>query len=157
MVNTDGDPVERDTARRPLKPVYRRAASTRPVSRPASVWVLTVLMLLIALTNLLAGLGAFLDAVDHGDEDAVPLSLGRTAVAAALLVCTIGVFAGARWGRVGAATLCALNFIATVGIAMTGTTSGFAVFLALGVNLVLGIWVLGPQVDAWTGGATSRR
>ncbi|GAA0906475.1 hypothetical protein [Virgisporangium aurantiacum] len=155
MVDTNGDPVERDTARRPLKPHYRRAVATRPVFRPVSVWVLSVVLLLISLVNLLAGLAAFLDAVDHGDEDAVPLSLGRAAVGAALLVCTIGIFVGARWGRVGAASLCALNFVATLISAMNGTIGGFAVILALSVNLVLGFWVVSPRVDAWTGGTGS--
>jgi hypothetical protein len=122
------------------------------MSRPVSVWVLTIVTLLIALVGLLGGLGAYADAVDHGDEDAVPLSLARVAVAAALLMCAVGVFVGARWGRTGIATVCVLNFVGVVGGALNDAISGFAVFLALGVSIVLGFWALGPQVDTWTGG-----
>lgn len=144
-----------DAARRPPGPVHRGTVATRPVSRPVSVWVLSAVLLLVAVPGLFAGVLALRDAVDHGDGDAMPASLARTAVATALLVCTLGVFVGARWGRTGVAAVCVLNFLGAVVSAMNGTTTGFALVLALNVNLVLGIWVLGAQVDAWTG-ATAR-
>lgn len=150
-MDTDDGPARRrrETGSRPAGP-------TRPVSRPTSVWVLTGVIVFFASISLLAGYGAFADAVDHGDQDAVPYALARIAVAAALLVCTTGVFIGARWGRTGVATVCALNFLGVVLGALNGVTGGFALILALGVNLALGLWALGPTVDAWTGDGSDR-
>jgi hypothetical protein len=153
MLDAGGDPVERDTERRPLRPVYRRPAPERPTSRPVSVWVIALVLVALGLLAGYVGVAVLADAADEPGEDPVTVVFGLGAVAvAAQVVMGVGLFAGARWARTGALALCALTLVLAIAGALTERMAGGQLWLNLALNLTLIFALLGPKVYAWTGG-----
>jgi hypothetical protein len=157
MLDAGGDPVERDTdhhtEREVLRPVYRHPQPQRPASRPVSVWIIALIVVTIGLLGAYVTITALIDAVDHGEDDEVVAAFGLGALLSAVQVATgVALFAGARWGRTGALTLCCLTIVFAAVGAMLGTVSSAQLAIGFAVNLMLIFALLGPQVYAWTGG-----
>jgi uncharacterized membrane protein YfcA len=141
--------------RRPARPADRKRPPTRPASRPAAVWVIAAIVMLIGLYVGYAGGTGLVVAVKTGwEERELPATLTML-TGAALIVFAVALFLGARWGRTGALTLCAILFVGTVGGFMLEILSGDQAAIMLTVVLCLFFALLGQKVHQWTGGDPS--
>ncbi|MDQ7908580.1 hypothetical protein RB614_29020 [Phytohabitans sp. ZYX-F-186] len=134
----------------PLRPRYRRPEPERPASRPASVWVVSVLLVLFGVLGAVLGVLLVRDAVAHGEEDEV-VAAGVFAVllAAAQVVSGVGVFAGWARGRVLAMLVCAANVVLVIVGAATDRVGSGQSWLAIAFYGALLFGLAGPKISDW--------
>jgi hypothetical protein len=142
---------EGSTGRKPpLRPRYRRPEPERPASRPASVWVVSLLLALVGVLGTVAGVLVVQDAVAHGEEDEV-IAAGVFGVllAGAQIVGAVGVFVGWGRGRVLAMLACAANIVLVIVGAATDRLGSGQSWLAVAFYGALLFGLAGPKISHW--------
>ena len=139
-----------DRSKPPLRPRYSRPAPPRPETRPPSVWVVSLLLVLFGLLGALLGAYLLEDAVSHGEEDEVVAAIVFSLLmSAAQVAAGIGVFVGTAWGRKAALTVCGLTIALVVVAAATDSMGSGQAWTAVAVNGALLFALLGEKVHTW--------
>ena len=142
------------------RPISRNRPPARPEVRPVAIWVITAALVLIGLLFTYGGVTAFVDAIDHGDEDAQLPSLIGVLIGLLTILFAGGLFFGATWGRSGALVVLGVVFLGAIVSLMAEAVSTGAVMIAFVVTLCLFFALLGQKAHDWTNGvprSTRRR
>lgn len=139
-----------DGRKPPLRPRYRRSEPERPARRPASVWIVSLLLLLFGVLGVVVGVLLVQDAVDHGEEDeVVAAAVFAVLLACAQVVAAVGVFVGWARGRVVAMLVCAANIVLVIVGAATDRIGSGQSWLAIGFYGAVLFGLAGPKVSDW--------
>jgi hypothetical protein len=134
----------------PVRPRYRRPEPERPAARPASVWVVSLLLVAVGVLGAIASALLLDDAISHGEEDeVVAAAVFSLLLTGAQVFGGVGVFAGWGRGRRLAMLVCAANVaVVVVGAATDRVGSGQA-WLAVAFNGALLFGLAGPKIGDW--------
>jgi hypothetical protein len=150
MPDHDGDGVfeRRPAGRQPLRPRYRRPE--RPATRPASVWIVSILLVLFGVLGVIVAALLLDDAISHGEEDeVVAAAVFALLLAGAQVVAGVGVFVGWARGRTLAMLVCAANIVLVIVAAATDRLGSGQSWLAVAYNGGLLFGLAGPKISDW--------
>lgn len=135
---------------RPLRPHYRRPEPERPARRPASVWIVSILLVLVGVLGAVLAVLLVDDAVSHGEEDeVVAAAVFAVLLAGAQVVSGVGVFVGWARGRTLALLVCAANAVLVIVGAATDRVGSSQGWLSVAFYGALLFGLAGPKVSDW--------
>ncbi|MGN9906722.1 hypothetical protein ACTMTJ_04115 [Phytohabitans sp. LJ34] len=151
-------PDDNGTGREPpLRPRYRRPEPERPARRPASVWIVSILLVLFGALGAVVAALLVEDAVSHGEEDeVVAAAIFAILLAGAQVVAGVGVFVGWARGRTLAMLVCAANVVLVVVGAATDRVGSGQAWLSVAVYGALLFGLAGPKISDWCRPASRR-
>ncbi|BCB77196.1 hypothetical protein GCM10022251_57150 [Phytohabitans flavus] len=134
----------------PLRPRYRPPEPERPATRPASVWVVALLLVLFGALGAVIGALVVEDAVSHGEEArVVAAGVFAMLLAGTQVVAGVGVFVGWAQGRVLAMLVCVANVVLVILAAATDRLGSGQSWLAVAFYGALLFGLAGPKIHAW--------
>lgn len=152
MLDNGGEsPTRRPAGRKaPIRPRYRRPGPERPAHRPASVWIVSILLVLFGVLGAVVGVLFAEDAVSHGEEDeVVAAAIFAILLAGAQVVSGVGVFVGWARGRTLAMLVCAANVVLVIVGAATDRVGSGQAWLSVGFYGALLFGLAGPKIGDW--------
>jgi hypothetical protein len=134
----------------PIRPRYRRPEPERPATRPASVWIVSILLVLFGVLGVVVAALLLDDAISHGEEDEVVAAVVfALLLAGAQVVAGVGVFVGWGRGRTLAMAVCAANVMIVIVAAATDRLGSGQSWLTVAYNGALIFGLAGPKISDW--------